>query len=327
MEFIDGASLSRRIAERPFSVIEALEVAEDVCAGLAAAHDAGVVHRDLKPDNVMIARDGRVVVTDFGIARAAANTSGEHTLGGMLGTPAYMAPEQVEGLEVDARADLYALGVLLFELVTGRRPFEGASPFAVAAARASMESDSLVTERPSVVAPPPVAKAHAAPKAERSVAVLPFRNAGGADDAFVAEEITDDLIDGLSMSGTLRVRPRSMIHRYADDDRDLQVIGGELGVEVVVQGSVRRQGEKLRITTRAISVADGFQLWAKRFERAVTEVLEVSDAIADAVAEALTGAARRERGGSGCFRRRGIHEQEMKPPPHDSQVEQWSSDW
>jgi serine/threonine protein kinase len=139
MEFIDGEPLGSILArDGAMRVARVLELAAGVCAGLASAHAAGVVHRDLKPDNVLLAKDGRVVVTDFGIARAFLDAAAGlgNTLGVLMGTPAYMAPEQVEGRkDIDARADIYALGALLYELFTGRRAWEGESPFAVASAR------------------------------------------------------------------------------------------------------------------------------------------------------------------------------------------------
>lgn len=139
MELVQGESLARLLAKqgrRP--VKQVLEIAQGLCAGLAAAHDVGVVHRDLKPDNVLIAEGGRVVVTDFGIARAIGPGIAALTHGDIVGTPTYMAPEQAEGLvNIDARADIYSLGVILFELFTGRVPFTGSSAFAVALARLS----------------------------------------------------------------------------------------------------------------------------------------------------------------------------------------------
>ncbi len=136
MEYVDGESLAELAAAGPMPLTKVVALARDLCAGLSAAHAAGVVHRDLKPDNVLIARDGRLVITDFGIARAVREGDAVvKTNGRPIGTPAYMAPEQVQGGDVDARADVYALGAMLYELLTGDRAWPGEAVLAVAAAR------------------------------------------------------------------------------------------------------------------------------------------------------------------------------------------------
>ncbi|XYH95736.1 protein kinase domain-containing protein [Sorangium sp. So ce1128] len=340
MEFVDGEALAGLLArERRLSVSRAIDIAESVCEGLGAAHRAGVIHRDLKPDNVLIGRGGRVVLTDFGIARALA-PDGEagKTLGSVLGTPAYMAPEQVQGAaDIDARADLYALGAMLYEMLTGERAWQGDAPLAVAAARlvsdapdprhrradlpdalarmvlrcmarsrhdryesvegVAQELASLTrpaTIVPRAITPPqertpiPGAISGVSEQGGKSVAVLPFTNQGPASDAYLAEELTDDLIDTLSMTPGLRVRPRVVMARWKEGDADPREIGRELGVQVVVGGSVRRRDGTVRISARLLSVADGFQLWAKRFDRPETEVLRINDEVAEAIAGALT---------------------------------------
>ncbi|AKV04164.1 Serine/threonine protein kinase [Labilithrix luteola] len=137
MELVRGEGLASLLTRRGrLPLAEVVSISRDVCAGLSAAHAAGVLHRDLKPDNVVLAEDGRAVITDFGIARAASEGELGRTVGGIVGTPAYMAPEQVEGApNLDARADLYALGAMIFELLTGSLPWTGETVIAVAAAR------------------------------------------------------------------------------------------------------------------------------------------------------------------------------------------------
>jgi TolB-like protein/predicted Ser/Thr protein kinase len=337
MEFVEGESLSAKIArEGSLGRHEGVAVVEGLCAGLSAAHAAGVVHRDLKPDNILIATDGRVVITDFGIARALSDGAAGLTVGLALGTPMYMAPEQVEGRrDLDARADIYALGAILYEIVTGEHPFQGESIWAIAAARLTQPppdpraknphlparaaeiiqkcmardrddryasvSDvlagmSLLTmpaeTRERASSPPPTPALEAA----KPVAVLPFRNQGPPEDEYLAEALTDDLIDALSMTPGLRVLARSAVARHAGADKDTRELGRELRVQVVVEGSVRRAGGALRLSVRVVSVADGFQLWAKRFDRPESQALSVSDEAAGAIADALTvrrsGAAR-----------------------------------
>ena len=303
MELVEGEALSARIAREgalPLGFVA--EVAASMCAGLAAAHEAGIVHRDLKPDNVLIARDGRVVITDFGIARAVFDAGRAATVGLALGTPAYMAPEQVEGAtDLDARTDIYALGAMMYECLTGERPWTGDSVWSLAAARLMQPPPDPRVKRPDL--PPAAAElvlrcmarkredrfasaAQAAvalsaltmPAAEarrpstppagpapldsgtKTVAVLPFRNTGAKDDDYIAEGLSDDLIDGLSMTPGLRVLARDAVTRAGAQGQGARDLGRELRVDVVVDGSVRRAGEQLRISARVISVADGFQL-------------------------------------------------------------------
>jgi len=338
MELIDGEPLSAVLArEGALPLGRASEIASDVAAGLACAHAAGVVHRDLKPDNVILARDGRAVVSDFGIARAFLGSAGpSDTKGFLVGTPAYMAPEQVEGRDdIDHRADIYAMGALLYEMFTGECAWTGRSAFEIAFARmqrpppdprrlkpdlptpfAELVLRSMARDRddrPSTMEqiaavlsgltlpvqvlsePPPVTPIPGVPSDGKTVAVLPFRNAGEPDDEYLAEELTDDLIDALSMTPGIKVRPRGAVLRYRQIEVDAREAGRALGVRVVVSGSVRRARGQVRIAARVVGVDDGFQLWAKRFDRPEQDVLSINDEVSRAIASALTvdaGAAR-----------------------------------
>ncbi|MBK8995505.1 MAG: protein kinase [Myxococcales bacterium] len=338
MEYVEGESLSALLGrEGSLAPARVTSIALEVCAGLAAAHAVGVVHRDLKPENVLLDKKGRVVLTDFGIACAREDEADtQKTLGGVVGTPAYMAPEQVEALpDVDARADIYALGVLLFEMLTGAMPFSGNSAYAVASARltsdgpdprreradlpealcrvvrrcmarqrdsrygnvaqlaaelssaAPTQIDELSVSRPSGAWQPPNPSTQTRP-GEKTLAVLPFRNAGPTEDDYLAEGLTEDLIDTLSMTPGLKIRPRASVLPYKNAETDPREVGQRLGVQVVVDGSVRRAGAALRVSTRLIGVSDGFQLWAKRFDRPQADALVVSDEAAHAIAEALS---------------------------------------
>jgi eukaryotic-like serine/threonine-protein kinase len=330
MELIDGESLGALLVrERRLPVARVVTLASAICAGLSAAHAAGVIHRDLKPDNVLLDRSGRVVVTDFGIARAV-SPGADRTVSNFVGTPAYMAPEQVEeGMEIDARADLYALGAMLYEIVVGEPAWQGSSVLGIAVARLLKPPPDPRVKRPDLpdglatlilrcMARDPadrpasadeVAGAFAGltlPAMDRSltmlpepsvdvrgafakrVAVLPFRNAGAPEHEYLADGLTEELIDLLSVSPGLRVRSRGVVMRFKGLDRDPRDLGRELDVQVVVEGSVRRSGGTARISARAISVADGFQLWARRFDRPDAELLAMTDEAAQAIATALT---------------------------------------
>ncbi|MEZ4294631.1 MAG: protein kinase [Polyangiaceae bacterium] len=337
MELFDGESLGSLVQRSGrLPIARVVELAIEVCGGLAAAHAAGVIHCDLKPDNVLLERGGRVGVTDFGIARAAAEGAAGVT-GTLVGTPAYMAPEQVEGRSADARADLYALGAMLYELLTGDPPWQGESIFAVAAARllhpppdprarrpdvppelsglvlrcmAKSPDDrfasasEIATELRSIAArlrpaavpsiPPsdPASSDRVLPSSrparEKQLAVLPFRNVGPKDQEHFADGLTEDLIDRLSAAAGLRVRSRGTVMRYRGGDRDPREIGRELGVTVVVEGSIRRDAGKVRVAVRLVGVADGVQIWHRRFDRPEAELFDLSDTAALAISEALS---------------------------------------
>ncbi len=339
MELVEGESLAARLVrDGALTVSVAVALAQEILAGLEAAHAAGVIHRDLKPDNVLIARDGRVVLTDFGIARAddSARVGAAQTAGIPLGTPLYMSPEQVEGSRtIDARADVYAFGAMLYEMLVGQPPFDGETVVAIMLARltrpppdprvvrpdlptaladvvmkcmAKRPEDrpggaaeisrvlaTMTMPLPSVEAKPTRPSRPPAPLPERttggrlrSLAVLPFRNSGPPDDEYLAEGATEDLIDTLSMTPLLRVRSRGAVMKFKGRDMDPREIGRELDVQVVVDGSLRRTPGSVRVTARLQSVADGFQIWAKRFDRAESELLAVADEIAREVSAALT---------------------------------------
>ena len=331
MELVDGGPLTRELAASlSWPRLQALAI--QLCAGLAAAHEAGVVHRDLKPDNVLIERGtDRAVLTDFGIARSG-DDAGVTQVGVVIGTPRYMAPEQLAGMPVDARADLFSLGVMLFEMATGARPWSGDNPVALAVAQATqpprpfvapampaelgaivarcIELDrerrpqtaaeigaviaacavpaTLLGVAPSGPRPPPTAPSHTgvsvALAEETTLAVLPLTCAP-ADD-YLAEGVREELVDLLSGTPTIRVRPAGLVRAHAEQDP--RELGRQLEVDHVVSGSLRRTPAGLRVAARLISVADGFQIWAHRVDCAEAEVLAVGDVLMRGIAGALS---------------------------------------
>jgi eukaryotic-like serine/threonine-protein kinase len=356
MEYIEGESLGSLLRrERALPESRAVEIGRAICAGVAAAHAAGVLHRDLKPDNVLLARDGRVLVADFGIASVLCDGAGRRT-GGVVGTPLYMAPEQIdERASVDHRADVYAFGTMLYEMLTGETAWKGDSIWALAAARLTQAPPDPRARRPDVTpaladvtlrcmareppsrfgamaeveaalaalslasnssagsfaAPsgspgspgsPGSSRTHLSRQAparagddmpmttgtDKRVAVLPFANMGSADQQYVADGLTEDLIDSLTAARGLRVRSRGSVMRYQGATVDAREVGRELGVHVVVEGSIRRSPTGYRIATRLVSVSDGFQLWAQRFDVSEGELLSQNDVIARTIAGVLT---------------------------------------
>jgi TolB-like protein/predicted Ser/Thr protein kinase len=342
MELVDGESLRLRLVrDGRVSAAEVVEIARQVGLGLQAAHDVGVIHRDLKPGNVLVEPAGRVVITDFGVAcstgagrRPAGRSEEAFETSPMAGTPAYMSPEQVLGLPQEARADLYALGVMLYELLTGQTPWKGGSPVEVAMARLHRPvfdpravvkmPDALaelvlacmareLADRPAgaaevvarlttlagggkaVVAPAREACGDGSssglpfvPTAvgERALAVLPLRYHGPPDDAYLAEAIGDELIDLLAMTRGLRVSASGATSRFRDD-RDARTVGRELGVHVVIDGTVQLTEGELRIVARLVDVETGFQRWSERFSGRLEDVFALQDRMAKRVAEAL----------------------------------------
>lgn len=326
MELVDGESLASRLERAGrLSLREVVAIVKDICAGLSAAHEAGVLHRDLKPDNVIVANDGRAVITDFGIARAAMEGEVRTAIGSFVGTPLYMAPEQVEGREeLDARADLYALGAMAFELLTGRPAWERDSIMAIAAARLLSpapdpraivgdlpEAAALLVQRlmarrredrPSSAAEVAaafdalevvsVAKVAAAsvvrPVCKKRVAVLPLVTSGSEDETYLAYGVAEELTELLSTMEGIAVRPRSARSMIEGGSREPREMGRRLDVDVVVDGSVRRTGDRIRVTLHLVTVEDGFELWAQTLEQPVSDALAIADDAARAIAEALT---------------------------------------
>ena len=341
MELVVGKSLADVLAERTrLELVEAIDIAKQIAEGLAAAHAVGVVHRDLKPGNVLIGTSksttdaARVAVTDFGIAVGLVDDvrlTRDHAL---LGTPAYMAPEQVRGGTVDARTDIYALGLVLYEMLTGALPFDGDTALQLAVARLDRDPPDLRSDAripaalaelvmqclqresaarpasaeaiaaalssitaPSASAPTPtptrvpttaaVAPTTLAPIASAAtLAVLPLRYRGPADEAYLAETLTDELVDLLSATRGLKVMASGATSKYAGD-RDPFTVGRELGVDIVVDGTVQRGGNSVRISARLVDVASGFQTWNGRFDGELADVFELQDLIAKKIAETL----------------------------------------
>jgi non-specific serine/threonine protein kinase len=331
MEYVPGEDLKSLIRRVRIDTGAAIKISKQICEGLSEAHRLRIFHRDLKPGNIMIDKEGNTRIMDFGIARSPKEKDITGA-GMMIGTPEYMSPEQVEGKEVDQRSDIYSLGVILYEMVTGRVPFEGDSPFAI-----GMKHKGEMPQNPKELNPqisndfssvilrclekvkenryqnagklrsdliniekglPTTERIHPAvePKArtiseikwENSIAVLPFSDLSPQkDQEYFCDGMTEDIITKLSRIAELKVISRTSAMRYKKTDKDIKEIGEELGVATILEGSIRKERDNIRVTAQLINVEDGFHLWADTYNRKLESVFEVQDEVSKVIVEVL----------------------------------------
>jgi TolB-like protein/Tfp pilus assembly protein PilF/predicted Ser/Thr protein kinase len=322
MAFIEGRSLKDRIAEGRLPLVEVLNIAVQAAEGLEAAHERGVVHRDVKPANIMISRDGQVRITDFGLAsvEGGVDLTRPRTV---LGTPGYMSPEQVRGEKTDGRTDVWSFGCTLFEMATGRLPFTGEradevrdgilndAPPDPASLRADTPAGlaevilTCLRKRPDdrfpdfecllsalqgegVRGPEAAGKRAPAAGALPSVAVLPFADMSPAKDQdYFGEGLAEELIHALARVQGLRVVARTSAFALKGMKLDVREIGKTLGVGAVLEGSVRKAGSRLRVTAQLIDAATGMHMWSERFDREERDVFDIQDEISLAIVEHL----------------------------------------
>jgi eukaryotic-like serine/threonine-protein kinase len=322
MEFVDGedlASLLRRIGRLPAS--KAVMLARDLAAGLSAAHDLGVIHRDLKPANVMVDGRGTAKIADFGLAIVRADAR----VGEWAGTPAYMAPEQLEGQPASVRSDVYALGLVLYEMFTGVRLFEADSVTEIRRLHEQpkpsissiagdidpvMEAMILACLAESPDKRPPTAHAllerlprtspsltssrpssrhtpSSQPADKRSVAVLPFEDLSpDKADEYFSDGLAEEIISDLTKVRALRVISRGSSMRFKGS-QDIQSVARELQVSFVLTGSVRKAGTNLRVTANLVDGTTDSLVWSEKFRGTVEDVFEIQETVARAVAEQL----------------------------------------
>ena len=338
-ELLEGKTLGEQIRSAALNWRRAVEIGAEVAEGLAAAHAKSIVHRDLKPENVFLTADGRVKILDFGLAQTdpmlsqrdeadVPTTKWFHTTpGAVIGTLGYMAPEQLRGETVDATADIFSLGCILYEMVTGKKPFHRDSG---AATIAAILKDALPTDSMGDTIPPEfqriiegcVEKSAAMrfqsardlaltlraiassttiqkadlirtisrrrPKAIDSIAVLPLANASrDADAEYLSDGITEGIINRLSQLPKLKVMARSTVFRYKHRDIDPLAIGRDLRVRAVLTGVVKHLGDRLQIHVELVDTGDGAQLWGETYSRDIANLVQLADEMSREIGEKL----------------------------------------
>jgi serine/threonine protein kinase len=333
MELVEGQSLDHCIPDGGLPLERLAKIAIALADALAAAHEKGIVHRDLKPANVMLTSEGQVKVLDFGLAKEmraasyddATMTSAGHTeVGVVMGTPSYMSPEQIAGRAIDHRTDIFSLGVILYEMATGQRPFQGRSSAELASAilrdtpplvtnlRADLSADlSRIIRRclekdphhrvqtardianefgdlPEAARPSSGASAANATDSGPSVAVLPFQNLSpDPENDYFSDGLAEEILNALSQVEGLSVAARTSSFFFKGKATEISEIASRLRVANVLEGSVRRVGNRVRVTVQLVDVKNGFHLWSERYDRQMEDIFDVQDEIAQAITERL----------------------------------------
>jgi serine/threonine protein kinase/Tfp pilus assembly protein PilF len=327
MPYVEGESLRERLdREQLLPVDEAVHHARSIASALDFAHRQNIVHRDIKPENVML-YEGEAMVMDFGIAKALSAAAADTLTqtGMMVGTPAYVSPEQAAGeTNLDGRSDQYSLACVLYEMLAGERAFTGPTAQAVLAKRftetvkpirtvrsvvpenveralakalstqpegrfrtaamfaQALASTSLSTPTDAQTVPQPVVSA------AKSIAVLPFSNmSADAENEYFTDGMAEEIINALSKIQTLRVTSRTASFAFRGKSEDITEIGQKLKVSTFLEGSMRKIGNRIRITAKLVNVADGYQLWSERYDREMEDIFAIQDDISQAIVKAL----------------------------------------
>jgi serine/threonine protein kinase/Tfp pilus assembly protein PilF len=317
MEYVDGRSLDKAILSERMSVEEAITVGIQIAEGLHEAHEKGVIHRDIKPGNIMMTEHGQVKIMDFGVAKSP-NTTSITKSGTAIGTVAYMSPEQSRGEPLDHRTDIWSMGVLLYEMLTGARPFVGDYEQAIiygiqnedpqppmaanqkipmklsqAVLNMLVKDRDLRTQNSKRVLDAlremqTDMKRGFSSEGEKTIAVLPFKNISPEKESdYFSDGLTEELLINLSKLKNMRVISRTSSMQFKGTDKDIRSIGRYLGVRYILEGSVRRYKDDLRISVQLIDVASDTQLWAETYKGLLADVFDIQEKVSRQIVDAL----------------------------------------
>ena len=314
MSYIQGQNLKEKIKEGPLNIDEAKDIAIQVAEGLREAHEKGIIHRDIKPANIMLTEKGQAKITDFGLAKLSWGVDLTKT-SSVMGTAAYMSPEQARGDKVDHRTDIWSFGAMLYEMFSGRRPFRSTDERAVFYSILNEKPEpmgDIRAEIPEVIEQIVMKamekepshryqqmddllkdlkdnrSASAAPEQKKSIIVLPFDNISPeSEQEYFCDGMTEEIINGLTHIKDLKVIARTSAFMFKGKNEDIREIGRKLAVNHLLEGSVRKAGKKIRITAQLINVEDGSLLWSEKFDRNLEDIFDIQDDIALAIVDAL----------------------------------------
>ncbi len=322
MAFIEGQSLKEKIAVDPIKIEEALDIAIQTAEGLKEAHECGITHRDIKPANIMLTKKGQVKIMDFGLAKLTWGVDLTKTAA-IMGTVAYMSPEQASGEKVDHRTDIWSLGCVLYEMLAAQRPFKGThdqaaiysilneEPEPIASLRkdlpvgfemilhACLQKDSrnryrdmgaLLSDLKSIDLEDKTQVLTAVKVIDEppSIAVLPFVNmSADPENEYFSDGLSEAVINSLTKIKGFKVVARTSAFSFKGKDVDIREIGRQLDVNKVLEGSVQKAGNRLRITAQLIDVEDGYHLWSECFDRNMDDVFTIQDEISLAIVDNL----------------------------------------
>jgi serine/threonine protein kinase len=323
MDYYEGESLKTRISRDLLSVDEITGITLQIAEGLYKAHENKIIHRDIKPANIFLTKEGTVKILDFGLAKRIDRTQFTRT-GVKFGTTEYMSPEQIKGEKVDRRTDIWSLGVVLYEMLTGGHPFQADNEQAILYLILNQEPEDVRKYRTDVPAglvsilEKSLAKEREdryddlasmiedlrkvsslseiedskfeipAPRPSQSIAVLPFVNMStDPEQEYFCDGLTEELINALTRIKDLRVVARTSVFSFKGGSYDIRNVGRKLNVQTVLEGSVRKECDRIRITAQLVNVMDGYHLWSERFDREVKDVFKIQDEISLAIVDVL----------------------------------------